>query len=140
VIDSPTVAPFHAVLDHRKKPYHLMVLSAGDLSAETTLRGQPLTPNMAEALDDWDTFQIDGYSLILVGAPSEGVSPLPEQAPLPPTSGREAPTPIPGPATIPSAEQPAEIPPPATQVTAEATHTASASSSITIRCRSRLLN
>ena len=33
VIDSPTVALFYAVLDHRKKPYHLMVLGAsGNLS------------------------------------------------------------------------------------------------------------
>ena len=120
VIDSPTVAPFYAVLDHRKRPYHLMVLSAGDIPAQTMLRGQPLPPNISEELHDWDTFQIDGYSLILVAGPFEGVAPSgrPEQPPPPapsPTAG--APTPIlelavvpPAEAAVPEAER-AGVPP-----------------------------
>lgn len=100
VIDSPTVAPFYAVLDHRKRPYHLMVLSAGDRPAQTTLRGQPLSPNVSEELYDWDTFQIDGYSLILVAGPSERAAarePSPDRRPDQPPS----PAPIPQPAAIP---------------------------------------
>ncbi|MBN1140147.1 MAG: FHA domain-containing protein [Anaerolineae bacterium] len=103
VIDSPTVAPFHAVLDHRKKPYHLMVLAAGQVSAETRLQGQPLTPNIAQELHDWDTFEIDGYSLILVASSTEAAvhkepfpGEQPEQPPLavpPPTTGAPAPVP-----------------------------------------------
>jgi hypothetical protein len=85
VIDSPSVAPFHAVLDHRQKPYQIMVLSD---EGETRLRGRALAPNTFEDLDEWDTIEIDGYALILLagaGVPArEMPAPLPPLAPAPP--------------------------------------------------------
>ena len=103
VIDSPTVAPFYAVLDHRQKPYHLMVLGEGGISAEITLRDQPLTPNIAEELHDWDTFRINGYSLVLVAAAPEGALSRTEQPPSSTPILRETPAAASGPTVVPAA-------------------------------------
>lgn len=63
VIDGPNVAPFHAVLDHRQRPYHIMLLSE---EGETTLGGQRLPPNVSTGLHNWDAVEIDGYTMILL--------------------------------------------------------------------------
>jgi hypothetical protein len=63
VIESPGVAPFHAVLIHGQKPYHLMALSQVAL---TILGGEPLPPNVSREVHPWDTIEIDGHTLILL--------------------------------------------------------------------------
>ncbi len=71
VIDDPDVAPFQAMLDHRQKPYQLLMLGeAGQTD------GSPI--NGARALHHLDQFQFGAYTLILVedqSAPSASGSP-----------------------------------------------------------------
>jgi hypothetical protein len=95
VIDGPGVALFHAVLDHRQKPYQIMLLSE---EGATTLRGQRLVPNAFQELHDWDTVEIDGYALILLEGAEEAAVPPP---PLPPVAE---------PATVPEPEAAAVAP------------------------------
>ena len=70
VLDSPDVAQFHAVLDHRHRPYQLVVVSQ---ESQTLIGGQLVHPNVPHALHNWDTVELNGHSLVLVeagGAPS----------------------------------------------------------------------
>jgi hypothetical protein len=62
VIGHPNAAPFHAVLDHRRKPYQIIVLSDG---GETKLGGRPLSPGTSTAVRGRDTLEVAGYTLIL---------------------------------------------------------------------------
>jgi hypothetical protein len=101
VIDTPSVAPFHAVLDHRHRPYEIVVI--GD-QGDTRLRGEPLSPNVAEHLEHWDALEVDSYVIILTQAGDvvpvqvEEVAPGPSAAPAP-TESTAAP-----PAEVPAAE------------------------------------
>src|SRR4051794_30996848 len=63
VIDSPSVAPFHAVLDHRQRPYQLVVVTQ---ESPTSVGGEAVAPNVPHALNTWDTIELDGHSLVLV--------------------------------------------------------------------------
>ena len=63
VIDSPSVAPFHAVLDHRQRPYQLVVVSQ---ESPTSVGGEPVAPNVPHTLNTWDTIELNGHSLVLV--------------------------------------------------------------------------
>lgn len=84
VIDSPGVAAFHAVLDHRQKPYQIMVLGE---EGETRLQGRVLSPNIFEELDEWDTIEVDGFTIILLegaGAPTREMPALLPTVPAPP--------------------------------------------------------
>src|SRR5436309_10141814 len=63
VIDSPSVAPFHAVLDHRQRPYQLVVVTQ---ESPTSVGGEPVAPNVPHALNTWDTIELNGHSLVLV--------------------------------------------------------------------------
>jgi hypothetical protein len=87
VVDSPGVAPFHAVLDHRQKPYQLMVLSE---EGKTTLDGQRLDANVFRELRTWDTVEIDGYAIILL----EGAGPATGAEPARPPAAVGAPIPV----------------------------------------------
>ncbi len=88
VIDSPDVALFHAVLDHRVKPYRVIVM---DANGETILDGQPLASNTVAELHTKTTFEISGYVLILLegedvavpihALPPTAVVPAPEHHP-----------------------------------------------------------
>lgn len=83
VIESPVVAPFHAVLDHQQKPFRLVALnnSAGPIKVS----GQVLQPNSPFILHNWDTIELDGHSLVVMesGAASGGQAPVIAPAPLP---------------------------------------------------------
>jgi len=83
VIESPVVAPFHAVLDHQQKPFRLVALnnSAGPIKVS----GQILQPNAPHILHNWDTIELDGHSLVLMesGAASGAPAPIIAAAPLP---------------------------------------------------------
>jgi hypothetical protein len=63
VIDSPRVAPFQAVLDHRQKPFSLVVLSD---EGEVYVSGERVGANAATHLHNFDTIQLDGVSVVLV--------------------------------------------------------------------------
>lgn len=92
VIDSPSVADFHAILDHRQKPYQIMLL---DLAGQATLGGQPLEANLARDVHSWDTIEIDGHALVLLQADGTTLTPI---APPPLTSA-----PLPAPVLAPAA-------------------------------------
>src|SRR5512143_624507 len=65
VIDSPSLAPFYAVLYHQQKPYQLILL------------GEP--KGAARTLNSWEALQVDGYALMVL----EGGEPAPMSTPLP---------------------------------------------------------
>jgi hypothetical protein len=122
VIDSPSVASFHAVLDHRQKPYRLILLSQ---QGETLLDGRPLSPNVSQEIQHWDTLEIDGYRIMLLeygaaGAPSPPVAAVPSG----PAAGVAAPpsspgtmVPVPVPTGVPSApSEPVTLPVPSVPV------------------------
>jgi pSer/pThr/pTyr-binding forkhead associated (FHA) protein len=92
IIDSPGVAPFHAVLDHRQKPYQIMLLTE---EGDTRLKGQRLVANVFQPLDDWDTIEIDGYAIILLEGEGAPVRPVPVPPPplAPAPVGVEMPVP-----------------------------------------------
>jgi hypothetical protein len=73
VIDSVDVSPFHAVLDHRQKPCQIILLGK---AANTLVDGQPLPPNSARPLANWDTIQLNGHTLVLMEGVSGG-TPMP---------------------------------------------------------------
>lgn len=91
IIDSPEVAPFQAILDHRQRPYHLIVL---DQARPMKLNGQSLLPNITMLLENKSFIELAGYSLILLEE-EEGPIDLPdgESLPLSPAS------PLPSPAS-----------------------------------------
>ncbi len=108
VIDSPGVAPFHAVLDHRQKPYQLVVLNQDGQTilrqAQDASRSQQILPaNISTPLYGWDNLEFDGHTVILIDGGAPIVSPA---VGLPP---REL-TP-----TIPLPARPGPLPPPVTR-------------------------
>ena len=63
VIDSPSVGSFHAVVDHQRKPYRIMFLSE-ESNART--RGQDMAANNFQSWNDWQTIDLDGYTITLL--------------------------------------------------------------------------
>jgi hypothetical protein len=88
VIDNPKVALFHAMLDHRQKPYQLVVMS-GD--GHTRVQGETLPPNTTREMHNWDALEVEDYTLILVEAEHPTAVPPPLSAPLPPPAPRPTP-------------------------------------------------
>jgi hypothetical protein len=88
VLDSPGVADFHAVLDHQQRPYQIMLLAE---RAETRLDGQPLPANAFRELHEWDTLEIDGYSLLLLQGVEAPARPPATPAPTPEPPATPAP-------------------------------------------------
>jgi hypothetical protein len=123
VIDSPNVPLFHAVLDHRHKPYQVMILGE---EVETRLDGQRLAPNVSTLLPPSGTLEVDGHTLILVEGSSTGAiqaTAAPAAGPPPAPTPHAAPPPAPAPASPaivpipspPSTEAPPAPPPPGPQ-------------------------
>jgi hypothetical protein len=79
VINSPNVAPFHAVIDYRQWPCQIILLSE---KGETTLEGHPLVANIPTAMDNWNTIKVDGYDIILVQGTGGARPPQPTGAPI----------------------------------------------------------
>lgn len=79
VIDGSGVAPFHAILDHRQRPYRLVVLSQ---VGETALGGQPLPPNVSREIHNWDTIEFDGHVIILLEGMATAAMPAAVTAPV----------------------------------------------------------
>ena len=72
VLEDPRIAQFQMMLDHRQKPFRLMMLSdEGDVS----LRGVRLSPNETISLKNMDRVEIGGYTLILFESPNGAVRP-----------------------------------------------------------------
>jgi hypothetical protein len=120
VVDSPSVTPFHVLVDYSRKPYHVTLLSQ---EGETTLGGQKLSPNVPTEFNNWDVIEVGGYAVILLEGmdsgpvlvgqdmgpvlvgqdkgpvpgrqamgPAVGLAPVPVERPLaPPLSAAEAP-------------------------------------------------
>ncbi len=63
VIESAAVAPFQAMLDHRQRPHHLLSLSS---EGQMLVQGKRLESGTSAPLSNWDTIELDGYSLILL--------------------------------------------------------------------------
>ena len=63
VIDSPSVGLFQAVLDHQKKPFRIMIL---DKERVAKVDGKPLEPNVFQELHDWQSVDLDGFTLTLL--------------------------------------------------------------------------
>ncbi len=62
VLASPEVTPFHALLDHRQKPYQLIIMA---VEGETKLGDQPIPANTPTDLSTGDTLTLAGYTIIL---------------------------------------------------------------------------
>ncbi|MGD8625815.1 MAG: FHA domain-containing protein, partial [Anaerolineae bacterium] len=115
VIDNPSIAPFHALIDYRTAPFQIMLLSD---EGEASLQGQRLAANVFQDLHAWDTFEIDGYAIILL---ESGVAPAPAAAPRPPVPSPPAGIPTSVPAVGPesgvapvASPEPAALPGPIT--------------------------
>ena len=102
-IASLHVAPFHAVLNHQQRPYHLIVISR---VGQTFLNGQPVQANVPVRLGNRAIVEMEGHRLILlegagipaepvgtpVGTPTAPPTPEPEPQPTgsPPPAGQQA--------------------------------------------------
>ncbi|MBN2393285.1 MAG: FHA domain-containing protein [Anaerolineae bacterium] len=89
VIDAPNVAPFHAVLDHRHKPYEIVILSE---QGGTRLAGKVLSPNISTMLQNWDTLEIDSHLIILLEESGTSVASSALLKPTPAAATTPAPT------------------------------------------------
>jgi hypothetical protein len=78
VLHSPGVALFHAVLDHRQKPYQFVLMSQ---DGRTSVSGELVAPNLPTFLQNWDRIEIDGHTLILVESDGVGAYAPPVQPP-----------------------------------------------------------
>lgn len=87
ILGGHTVRPFHALIDHRQRPYQVLMLDEQGSSAAA----QPLTV--------WQTLQIGDYELVLLQANQREVAPpaQPVRQPSPsrPATPRGHPTPAP---------------------------------------------
>lgn len=63
VLEGTGIAPFHLMVDHRQRPYQLMLLSD---EFPTQLGGQRLQGNHIQTLQNWDTIEVGGNTLILL--------------------------------------------------------------------------
>lgn len=63
ILDSPGVAPFQAILDHRQKPYHILLLSQTE---PVTVGPELLPPGAPYPLPDGSIIQLETYTLILL--------------------------------------------------------------------------
>src|SRR3990170_4180455 len=63
VIDSPDVSAFHAVVYHWQKPIQIILMGA---DGKTTVGGQPVQSRTSHPLQNWDTIELDGYTLVLM--------------------------------------------------------------------------
>ncbi len=80
VIDRPGVEPFHAVLDHRRSPCQIIVLSAGGE------RSAPAGDSLA--LHPWDALEVAGHTLILFDGEPGAAAPLPDSSAASDISGQ----------------------------------------------------
>ncbi len=78
VLEGTEIAPFHAVLDHRQRPYQLMAL---DSDRQILLDDNPLATHQSVPLANWGAVKLDGYTLILLERAGANVA-----APLEPTA------------------------------------------------------
>src|SRR5262245_47957017 len=62
VIDSPLVAPFHAVLKHQREPYRVVIMGRG---GQNSLRGTALPVDVPVVIQPWDVLNLNGYILTL---------------------------------------------------------------------------
>jgi len=86
VISSPGIAPFHAMLDLRRRPYQFMQLSE---TGETNGDQQILSPSASREIHPWDTIELGDYRITLVEwevvekrpPPESSITPMPAGGP-----------------------------------------------------------
>jgi len=83
------IALFHAVIDYRKKPYTLIVLTR---DGQTMLAGRSVSPNLARNLQSGDAIEVLGYTVILLESESSTPPPpsMPANMPVPITRPESA--------------------------------------------------
>ena len=99
VINRHGVAPFHAMLDHRAKPFQVIVLAR---SEKTLLDGQPAPINVPTPLTHWASLEIGGHQIIYLTGEEEEKT---EEPAAPVDAVAEAPA---SPAAVPVTSPPAE--------------------------------
>ncbi len=65
VLEGPEIAPFHALLDHRTRPYHLTLMAE---SAAAAIDGAPLPANTPRPVENWGSLSLGAYTVILLQA------------------------------------------------------------------------
>src|SRR5438128_2119033 len=73
VINSPSIGLFHAVLDHRKRPFNIVMLSA---EGDAILGGLRIQPNLPTPLNSLDTLQLGGFTIITFEGPGLAAVPV----------------------------------------------------------------
>jgi hypothetical protein len=108
VIDSPSIGQFQAVLDHQKKPFRFMVISK---EGRARLAGQPLVPDVFQEIHDWQTVDLDGFSLTLLENMDVGEGTLAEAGTMPVvvSAGAAPPIPAAAPAAVPAESLPVSV-------------------------------
>lgn len=93
VLDDPSVAPFHAVLDHSQRPYHVVSLTPEE---ETRLAGRLLPFNVPTEMAPWDPVEIAGHTLMVLeglrDTTGEGAASAGRQGASSPLAGMQAPS------------------------------------------------
>jgi hypothetical protein len=105
VIDSPLIAPFHAVLKHQQEPFRIVVMARG---GQNTLRGGALPVDVPVTIQPWDILNLNGYILTLFSQRTESATP---RSVLLPVERRTSSSPR----TEPLPARPADLPPPVTR-------------------------
>ena len=108
VIDSPSIGQFQAVLDHQKKPFRFMVLSR---EGRARLAGQSMEPDVFQEIHDWQTVDLDGFSLTLLENMDvgEGTQSAANTLPVVVSTEPSPPTPSTGAAVVPDVPAPAAV-------------------------------
>lgn len=63
VLDSPDIAPFHLMIDHRRHPYRLVLLGA---EGETLIDGVIVQPNVPLDLKHLNTIEFAGFTIVVL--------------------------------------------------------------------------
>ncbi len=115
VITSPDVAPFHAVIDHRQRPAHIINMGRG---GAIRVGGQAVEPNASRVLNNWDTIELNGHTLVMMEGLAAGAgaiaAPIPyASTPSPAWEPTPAAPPVPAPMPVAPVEPlPVVTPPP----------------------------
>ncbi len=76
VLEGPGIASFHLMVDHRQRPYQLLLLSN---EFPTQMAGHPLRADHTHDLQNWDSIEVGGHTLILLQGRNGSVAPTATQ-------------------------------------------------------------
>ena len=87
VIDSPGVAPFQAVVDHQRKPVRFLMLSQ---EGSARMDDQHIAANNFSEVRDWQSIDLDGFTVALLESQISGRAPASTQTVLTAEAGAAA--------------------------------------------------